>query len=52
MVQQQVLWLEVSVHDIELVKILDTGDYLVEKFDGQWLFDSLILDDEVKKLTA
>jgi len=40
------------MHDIQLVKILNSCDNLVEKLQGLWLFDSLILDDVIKKFTT
>ena len=40
------------MHDVELVKVFDTGDDLMEKFEGLWLLHSLILDDVVEKLAT
>lgn len=51
-VEKQIFRLQISVHNIELVQVFDTGNYLVEKLDGLRLFDPLILDNVVKKFTA
>ena len=48
MVEKQILRFEISVDNVELVKILDTSYDLVKEFEGLWLFDPLILDDKVE----
>lgn len=34
MIKQQVLWLEVSMDDVQFVQVLHASDYLVEELDS------------------
>lgn len=37
------------MNDVQLVQVLNPSNYLVKEFDCQGLFNSLVLDDKVKK---
>ena len=52
MIEQQVLRLQVSVHNTELVQVFDSADYLLEELASLSLFELLFLDDVVEKLAA
>jgi len=51
-VEQQIFWLQIPVNDVQLVQVLNPGYNLVEKFNSQWLFNSLVLYYEVKKFST
>jgi len=51
-VQQQVLRLQISVHDAELVQILDSTNDLLEELAGFCLLKLLLLDDVVEELAT
>ena len=52
MVEQQVFWLQIPVDNVQLVQVLNTGYNLVEKFNSQWLFNSLVFYYVVKKFST
>ena len=52
MIQEQVLRFKVSMHDVQLVKVLDSCDYLMEKFKSLRLFDSLIFNNVIEQFTS
>ncbi len=37
------------MNDVQLVQVLNPSNYLMKELDCKWLFDSLVLDDKVKK---
>lgn len=51
-VQQQVLWLEITMHNAKLVNILDSADDLLIHLGSLVLLKSPILHDVLKQLTA
>ena len=51
-VDEDVLVLDVSVDDACLVALLDRPDDLAEDVTGQWLFQPLVVRDEVKQVLA
>ena len=51
-IQEKVLGLQISVDDVQFVKVLDSCDYLVEEIYSFWLLDALVFDDVVKELSA
>ena len=40
------------MHDVQLVKILHSGDDLVKEFEGLRLLNTLVLDDVVEELAS
>ena len=40
------------MHDVQLVKVLDPGDDLVEEFESLWFLHALVLHDVVEKFST
>lgn len=51
-VQQQVLWLEVTMHNTKLVNVLNSADDLLVHLGSLVLFESPVLDDVLEEFTA
>ena len=49
-VEQQILWLEISVNDAQLVQVLDRALDLLEELARLLLSQLLLLDDVVEEL--
>lgn len=52
MVQQQVLRLQIPMHDAQLVQVFDTTDDLLEEFARFSFFELLLFHDVVEELAA
>lgn len=52
MVEQKILWLQVSVHDAQLVDVLDARDDLLVHLCGLLLLQVAILNDVLEQLAA
>ena len=52
MVEEQVLGLEIAMHNVEFVQVLNTSYDLVQELAGLRLFDPLVLHNVVKELSA
>lgn len=52
MVNQQIFWFQVSMHNVQFMQVLNTRDDLMEKFTGKRLFYFLIFHDEIEQLTT
>ena len=52
LIEEEVLWLEVTVTYLVLVKVFHTGQDLVEKATGFTILESPLLDDVVEELTT
>ena len=52
MVKEQIFGLQVSVHDAELMEVLDTTDDLLEEFARLSFFQLLLLNNVVEELTS
>lgn len=51
-VEQQILWLEISVNDAQLVQVLDRALDLLEELARLLLGQLLLLDDVVEELAS
>ena len=52
MVKEQIFGLQVSVHDAELMEVLDTTDDLLEEFARLSFFQLLLLNNVVEELAS
>lgn len=52
MINEQVLWFEVAMDDVEFVEVLNAGENLLEESTSILLFKAGALNDVVKELTA
>ena len=52
MIEKQILGLEISMNNTQLMKVLDASDYLMEEAASLRLLDSLALNDVVKELSS
>ena len=52
MVKEQIFGLQVSVHDAELMEVLDTTDDLLKEFARLSFFQLLLLNNVVEELTS
>jgi hypothetical protein len=51
-VQQDILWLQVSMAYIESMAIAKSGNYLPKQADGFFFWERALLGDVVEKLSA
>ena len=52
MIQKQILWLQVPVHDTQLVDVFDTRNYLLIHLGRFFFFKAPVLDDVLEQLAT
>lgn len=52
MIKEQIFWLQISMDNSQLVQVLNSWNYLLEKANSFFFFNFLILNYVVKKLSS